>query len=255
MASYSKMVVILESEYLQLTNFMKMSTHDNPSSSSSTHYHHHPYQDQIQQLEKKTLEYDKVADPYRRMRLESENLKERRGINERIKKLMTISTPRQYRSRAENLLDVIEPHLEYNERGELINRDTNEVFQGSHIDDLLQHAIRDVRRKLKQPVGWQYFLRQLMQLNVPKNLLGTPTIAEMDRFRSAVGKAAVRTTAVSVSRSSRKRSIDEVLRQDDDSDDEHLGTLFASPSSTPPKGKRRIATAKRYNLRSDYLKY
>ena len=78
------------------------------------------------------------------------------------------------------MLNFVDPFIQYNERGEILDRD-RQVIQGSHIDDLLQHAVRDMRRKNVKPSGWDYFKEVLTRENVPHNIIGAPTITEMSK--------------------------------------------------------------------------
>lgn len=169
--SFSKMVVIPQEEYLQLSmtrNIQEVKNVDQPVT------------DQLKQLSQQDREIQKIEDPYRRMQLQAENLEERRHIREKLRKFITLSTPRAYRMRAERLFDFIDPHVKFNERGEIIE-ENGDVIRNSHIDDLLQYAVRDVRRKLGAPQGWEYFQKVLSNHNVPHNIIGGPTINELNK--------------------------------------------------------------------------
>ena len=163
MSSYSKMVVLPQEEYVQL---------------NSTRNIQQPQQ--LQDLTKTDENIEKIQDPYRKLQLHANNIEERRIIRDKIRKFITLSTPRRYRSRAENLLNFIEPFVQFNERGEVLDRE-NHVIEGSHIDDLLQHAVRDMRRKSVKPTGWDYFRDVLARENVPHNIIGAPTITELNK--------------------------------------------------------------------------
>ena len=165
MSSYSKMVVLPQEEYVQL---------------NSTRNIQQPLAQQLQDLTKTDENIEKIQDPYRKLQLHANNIEERRIIRDKIRKFITLSTPRRYRSRAENLLNFIEPFVQFNERGEVLDRE-NHVIEGSHIDDLLQHAVRDMRRKSVKPTGWDYFRDVLARENVPHNIIGAPTITELNK--------------------------------------------------------------------------
>lgn len=166
MSSYSKMVVLPQEEYLQLVGTQQVQQ---------------PMTQKFHDLKQKDEDIEKVADPYRRLQLHGENLEEMKAVKEKIRRFITLSTPRQYRSRAESLLDIMDPHIKYSEKGEIIDEVTGQPIVGSHIDDLLQHAVRDMRRKVGEPTGWQYFLDLMMRENVPRHIVGTPTYLEMTK--------------------------------------------------------------------------
>ena len=170
MSSYSKMVVLPQEEYIQLKS-MKISQH--------------PVSNQLQELVKEDDKIEKIGDPYRRLQLHAENIEERRAIRDKMRKFITLSTPRQYRSRAENLMNFIEPFIHYNERGEIFDNERGEAIRDSHIDDLLQHAVRDLRRKTVKPNGWDHFRDILARENVPHNIIGAPTISELSKAQSS----------------------------------------------------------------------
>ena len=159
------MVVLPQEEYVQL---------------NSTRNIQQPLAQQLQDLTKTDENIEKIQDPYRKLQLHANNIEERRIIRDKIRKFITLSTPRRYRSRAENLLNFIEPFVQFNERGEVLDRE-NHVIEGSHIDDLLQHAVRDMRRKSVKPTGWDYFRDVLARENVPHNIIGAPTITELNK--------------------------------------------------------------------------
>ena len=159
------MVVLPQEEYVQL---------------NSTRNIQQPLAQQLQDLTKTDENIEKIQDPYRKLQLHANNIEERRIIRDKIRKFITLSTPRRYRSRAENLLNFIEPFVQFNERGEVLDRE-NHVIEGSHIDDLLQHAVRDMRRKSVKPTGWDYFRDVLAREYVPHNIIGAPTITELNK--------------------------------------------------------------------------
>lgn len=172
MSSYSKMVVLPQEEYVQLASVQKAQQ---------------PIVQQFNELTKENLKLDHIDDPYRRLQLQGSNLEERKILKDKMRRFITLSTPRQYRSRAETLFDFVEPHMRFNEKGEIVEGETGQVIHNSHIDDLLQHAVRDMRRNLGKPVGWNYFLQMLRHENVPHNIVGSPTVLELTKAQN-VGK-------------------------------------------------------------------
>ena len=186
------MVVLPQEEYLQLKS-VKISQH--------------PISNQLQELVKEDDKIEKITDPYRRLQLHANNVEERRVIREKMRKFITLSTPRQYRSRAENLLNFIEPFIHYNERGEIFDNERGEAIRDSHIDTLLQHAVRDFRRKTVKPNGWDHFRDILARENVPHNIIGAPTISELSKAQSSVQPKI---------KAARKLKIKAELKDDDD---------------------------------------
>ena len=170
--SYSKMIVVPQEEYVQL---------------ASVHKAQQPIVQQFDDLTRENIQLEQIPDPYRRLQLQSSNLEERKTLKDKMRRIVTLSTPRPYRSRAENLFDFLQPHLRYNEKGEVFDGNTGDVIEESHIDDLLQHAIRDIRRNTSEPDGWVYFRNLLRQLNVPHKLIGSPTILELSKPPSVAG--------------------------------------------------------------------
>ena len=67
--------------------------------------------------------------------------------------------------------------LKFNERGEMIDESGN-ATANSHVEDLIQHAVRDRRRNIT-PAGWNFFLDLAMKHNVPKSVLNRSTLDEM----------------------------------------------------------------------------
>ena len=163
------MVVLPQEEYLQLKSLKNSQQ---------------PIANQLQDLTRKDEEIEKISDPYRRLQLHADNIEERRVIRDKMRKFITLTTPRQYRSRAENLLNFIEPFVQYNERGEILDSENGEAIKDSHIDDLLQHAVRDMRRKMVKPTGWDQFREILAREHVPHNITGSPTISELSKAHS-----------------------------------------------------------------------
>lgn len=168
--SYSKMVVIPQEEYLQLSS---------ANSVQEFQSEQQPITTQLKELTRKDNEIEKIKDPYRRMQLQAENIEERRLVRDKLRRFITLSTPRQFRLRAERLFDFIDPYIKFNERGEILDDASGDVIRNSHIDDLLQYAVRDVRRKLGAPEGWKYFRDVLSTHNVPHNIIGNPTVSEL----------------------------------------------------------------------------
>ena len=203
MSSYSKMVVVPQEEYVQLASVQKAQQ---------------PIVQQFNDLTKENMKLDHVDDPYRRLQLQSSNLEERKLLKEKMRRFITMSTPRQYRSRAETLFDFVESRVRFNEKGEIMD-ENGQVIQNSHIDDLLQHAVRDMRRNLGEPVGWPYFLNMLRRENVPHNIVGSPTVLALSKPSVTVPRtprgAVLRTPRI-VPRAPHKKRSREVATKDAD---------------------------------------
>lgn len=162
MSSYSRMVVIPQEEYMQLSAVQQVR------------------QPMTQQFYNAEQDYQKnlhVADPQRTVLLQSETIERLKDLKDQMRSYLTISTPRPYRTRAEALFQSIEPHLNVNEKGEII-KDDNTVIESSRYEDLIQHAVRDRRRSFT-PTGWSYFVNLLKRYNVPKSSLNRETLDEL----------------------------------------------------------------------------
>ena len=199
--SYAKMVVIPQEEYVQLASIQKAQQ---------------PLVHQFNELTQDDMNLEKVDDPYRRLQLEASNIEARKVLRDKMQRFITMSTPRPYRTGAESLFDFIEPHISYNEKGELIDKESGEVIAKSHVDDVLQHAVRDLRRRnLGKPIGWDYFLKVLRRENVPHNILGSTTISELKKSPTASVKPSLKTNLWRKTKrkiASREVSFDDVLQ-------------------------------------------
>ena len=162
MSSYSNMVIILQEEYMQLSAVQQV---------------RQPVTQQFYNAEQDYQKNLHGADPHRTVLLQSETIERMKDLKEQMRAYLTISTPRPYRTRAEALFQAIEPHLNVNEKGEVI-KDDNTVIESSRYEDLIQHAVRDRRRNFT-PTGWSYFVNLLKKHNVPKSSLNRETLDEL----------------------------------------------------------------------------
>ena len=163
---FQRMVVIPQNEYLQLTTLQDAKQ---------------PIAQQFFDAEQKYEDAASISDPYTRLMMRSENLDRMKALKDEMRNYLSLATPKPYRSRAERLFSVLEPYLKWNERGELIDVKTNRVIAQSQVSDLIQHAVRDRRRRNISPEGWPYFMNQLRERNVPQMLLNLPTLDEMKK--------------------------------------------------------------------------
>lgn len=162
MSSYSRMVVIPQEEYVQLT---------------AVQHARQPLTQQFYNAEQDFQRNLHVGDQHRAVMLQSENIERMKELKDKMRSYLTISTPKPYRTRAEALFQTIEPHLNVNDKGEII-KDDNSVIESSRYEDLIQHAVRDRRRNFT-PTGWPYFVDLLRKHNVPKSSLNRETLDEL----------------------------------------------------------------------------
>ena len=162
MSSYSRMVVIPQEEYMQLSAVQQV---------------RQPVTQQFYNAEQDYQKNLHGTDPQRTVLLQSETIERLKDLKDQMRAYLTISTPRPYRTRAEALFQSIEPHLNVNEKGEII-KDDNTVIESSRYEDLIQHAVRDRRRNFT-PTGWSYFVDLLKKYNVPKSSLNRETLDEL----------------------------------------------------------------------------
>ena len=163
MSSYSRMVVIPQEEYVQMSAIQQA---------------RQPLTQQFYNAEQDYQKNLHVSDPHRSVMLQSETIERMKGLKDQMRSYLTISTPKPYRSRAEALFQSMEPYLNVNEKGEII-KDDNSVIESSRYEDLIQHAVRDRRRHF-EPTGWQYFIELLKKHNVPRSSLNRETLNELD---------------------------------------------------------------------------
>ena len=180
MTSYSRMVVIPQEEYVQMTSMQQI---------------RQPLAEQVYQTERDYEQNLQIKDPHRSLLLQSETIERLKGLKDQMRHYLNISTPRPYRSRAESLFQSLEPHLNVNEKGEII-KDDNSVIASSRYEDLIQHAVRDRRRNFI-PTGWDYFVNLLKKHNVPKASLNRETLDELEKPMSLTPKQQVKKSPTS----------------------------------------------------------
>jgi hypothetical protein len=165
MSQFQRMVAIPQEEYMQLSAVQNV---------------RQPLTQQFYALENQYNQEAQVQDPYRRLYLQSSTLDDMKQLKEQMRQYISISTPKPYRNRAQALLENISPFVRFNERGEIYDNKENKVIERSRMEDLIQHAVRDRRRNIS-PVGWRYFVSLLREHNIPKSILNSSTIEEMDQ--------------------------------------------------------------------------
>ena len=82
----------------------------------------------------------------------------------------------------DSLFTFLKNKVAVNDKGELM-KDDGSVMAGTHIGDLIQHAVRDRRRNLT-PVGWSQFLNLLSDQNAPRMILNYDTLDELQHLRA-----------------------------------------------------------------------
>lgn len=87
--------------------------------------------------------------------------------------------PRHVQSRARALIGYLRDlrKVEWNDAGEIRIKGSN-FIAGSNIVDLVQHAVRDKRRRMATPRGWYEFKNMLIGSNVPMSVLGQAMLQE-----------------------------------------------------------------------------
>ena len=170
MSRFSRMVVLPEEEYRLMKNIQSS---------------HRPLDEQFKRLNTQYEEQFNIEDPSKQSKLQSHTLEEMKNVKHQMQPQFQAGVPKQYRTRATGLHEFLKSRIQWNERGELLNTDTNQPIANSQIEDLIQHAVRDKRRSI-QPAGWEYFIQTLRRLNVPKMVLGDATIHDLN----VVGKRA-----------------------------------------------------------------
>ena len=179
MSSYSRMVVIPQEEYVQMSAIQQA---------------RQPLTQQFYNAEQDYQKNLHVSDPHRSVMLQSETIERMKGLKDQMRSYLTISTPKPYRSRAEALFQSMEPYLNVNEKGEII-KDDNSVIESSRYEDLIQHAVRDRRRNFI-PTGWSYFIELMKKHNVPRSSLNRETLHELDAPMKKKIKNTVRGTNI-----------------------------------------------------------
>ena len=164
MSSYSRMIVIPQDEYVQLTAMQQVK------------------QPLANQMYRKEIDYQQnvhIKDPHRAVLLQSETVEQLKNLKNKMRDSVSTATPLASRAHAISLFNSIEPHLNVNDRGEIIT-DENKVIDASRYEDLIQYATRRKRRQGYVPPGWSYFLKLLKKHNVPKFALNNETLKELD---------------------------------------------------------------------------
>ena len=157
------MIAIPQEEYMQMTAVQQA---------------HQPLTQQFQNSEKQFTDAEQIRDPYRRMILQGEALEDMKELKEVMRNNVQITSPKPYKNRAKALYQSVESVLRFNEKGELIDKNNQNISQ-SRVEDLIQHAVRDRRRNMT-PIGWSTFLEILREHNIPKSSLNRQTLDDLE---------------------------------------------------------------------------
>ena len=164
---FQRLMAIPQEEYMQL---------------SAVQQARQPVTQQFYNLEKKYQEGERILEPYKRLITQSETLDEMKVLKEKMRQGIMLSTPKPYQTRAKTLFQNLEPHVKINARGEIYD-EHGDVIPHSHLDELIQYAVRDRRRKIV-PVAWDRFKTLLHEHNVPKFVMNHDTISELEQSPS-----------------------------------------------------------------------
>ena len=170
---FSQLVAIPWHEYAQLTAVQNA---------------RQPVTEQFYRLEDDYQKNALIADPRRSVALQSQTIEHMKNLKDQMRNHLSITTPKPYRSRADSLLQSLSTQLKVNETGELV-KDDGTAIPSSRFEDLIQHAVRDRRRKFT-PEGWDYFLHLLKLHNVPRSLLNRETLDELTNLATTPAKVA-----------------------------------------------------------------
>lgn len=159
MSSFQRLIAIPQEEYIQLNTMQQV---------------HQPLAQQINNVLNQKQSFN---NPYDEMVKQGSVLEEVKSIKEKIRNELSLGTPKPYRNRALSLYRTIEPHVQFNQRGEMLDANQKPI-EDSRAEDLIQHAVRDRRRNFT-PTAWKEFLGILKHHNVPKAFLNQQTLDEL----------------------------------------------------------------------------
>jgi hypothetical protein len=77
--------------------------------------------------------------------------------------------PQSAKKKGLTLLQLIKPHLNWNQRGEIVI--AGQPIPQSHISDLVKFTVVRYFNMSKPPEGFQYFSQKLQDLNIPQSLI------------------------------------------------------------------------------------
>ena len=172
MSGFQRMIAIPQEEYIQLKSMQYVNAPEAQKMAELAQV----YQQQQTQ----------IKDPHEQMILQGATLDHMKDLKEKLRQDLSLGTPKPYRNRALSLFRSIEPHVKFNERGEIYG-DDDKPIEHSRAEDLIQHAVRTHRRHFT-PLAWDYFLNLLKKHNVPRSILNRYTLEELDGYPKPVRK-------------------------------------------------------------------
>lgn len=161
---FQRMMAIPEEEYQHLKSVQQVND---------------PLQSRFLSLSNTYKQQGHIRDPEIRNFQQGETLSHMIDLKEKLRQRLVGITPRPFKTRAEGLFQFISDKVRVNETGEIQDGVSGTTIAGSNISDLIQHAVRDRRRNIGVPPGWESFLTTLKTTNAPRVILNHDTLAEM----------------------------------------------------------------------------
>ena len=174
MSGFQRMIAIPQEEYIQM---------------KSIQHAKQPEAQRMAQLTELHQQQSQIKDPYEKLMLQGDSLDDMKALKEKMRNDLALGTPKPYRNRALSLYRSLEPHVKFNERGEMYG-DNDKPIEYSRAEDLIQHAVRDRRRDFT-PLGWDHFLKVLKKHNIPKSTLNRDTLDELEGKPRAIKRRSV----------------------------------------------------------------
>ena len=162
MQRFQRMVTIPEDEYNALRTMQQVGD---------------PLEKHFQTLSSDYAKQAAVKDSHDRVLRQGEILNEMIKTKDMLRRRVHDATPKPYQHRVGSLFDHMMEKMQLSEKGEIYTK-AGDVIEGSNIGDLVQHAVRDRRRKYT-PVGWNMFLTHLKDANAPKMAMNYETLEEL----------------------------------------------------------------------------
>lgn len=162
MPRFQRMVTIPEDEYNLLRSMQQVGD---------------PLEKKFQTLSSEYAKQGAIKDPHDRVMQQGETLNEMIKTKDVLRRRLQDATPRPYQNRVGSLFDHMKEKMPISDKGEIYTKD-GDVIEGSNIGDLMQHAVRDRRRKYT-PVGWNMFLTHMKDANAPKMVMNYDTLEEL----------------------------------------------------------------------------
>ena len=137
--------------------------------------------------------------------MQSESPVQMKSLKELIRNSLTAATPKPYQNRTQALFQSIDSFIRFNDKGEIYTKD-NEEIPGSHMEDLINYAVRDRRRNIV-PVGSLSSLIYLREHNIPKSILNRSIVDELEGELTLIIRQEMKTTLNIKMHESRPREV------------------------------------------------